>query len=100
VLKLSSQTCHFGLRCSLTSTAGHYRSETARNPVPVGTNNNEMGKSSQSFDFALGCFLTSKIVRATSGMAREIAREANNVGDGGKLCNSIYSVCIRDVDVF
>jgi hypothetical protein len=99
VLKLSSLTCHFGLGCSLTSTAGHYRTGSG-NPLPVEGNDNQFGKSSQSFDFALGCFLTSKIVRATSGMAHEMARDANNVGDHGMLCNSIYSVCIRDVDVF
>jgi hypothetical protein len=69
-------------------------------PVPVGGNDNQFGNSSQSFNLALGCFLTSKIVRNTSGMAHQMARDPNNVGDHGKLCNSIYSVCIRDVDVF
>jgi hypothetical protein len=72
----------------------------ASHPVPVDGNENLLGNSSQSFDLALGCFLTSKIVRDTSGMAHEMARDANNVGDNGKLCKSIYSVCIRDVDVF
>jgi hypothetical protein len=72
----------------------------ASHHVPVEGNENPLGNSSQSFDLALGCFLTSKIVRDTSGMAHEMACEATNVGDHGKLCNSIYSVCIRDVDVF
>jgi hypothetical protein len=59
-------------------------------PVPVEGNDNLLVNSSQSFNLALGCFLTSKIVRDTSGMAHEMARDANNGGHDSKLCNSFF----------
>jgi hypothetical protein len=49
-----------------------------------------------------GCFVKGFLVPAEKFGSLErsfLVRDENNVGEDGKLCNSIYSVCVREVDV-